>query len=149
MEIDRKAGKVAREANCEIARIRKEIGLSSTQLAHRLGKTQSSTLRLESSEKRGAITLASLKNAAEKLGCKLVYEFVPIDSAPMPTKQASIGLKRMQPAPKKGQRSKVSESMREEVHAIAMKLSPEERIERCCALSDLTREIRTCSKKHS
>jgi len=46
-------------------------------LAKRMGIVQSSVHRLETSEADDTITLASLRRAAEALGCELQYALVP------------------------------------------------------------------------
>lgn len=51
--------------------------MTTTQLAARMGLSQSSITDLEKSEARGAIQLSSLKRAAEAMNCTLVYAFVP------------------------------------------------------------------------
>lgn len=57
--------------------IRQAMGMPSTQLAVRLGLTQSGVVQLEQSEKRGSISLNTLRKAAEALDCTLVYALVP------------------------------------------------------------------------
>lgn len=51
--------------------------MSSEQLARRVELTQSGVTRMESSERRGAISLGTLRRAAEALDCTLVYALVP------------------------------------------------------------------------
>lgn len=57
--------------------IRESLGMTTTQLAARMGLSQSSITDLEKSESRGAIQLSSLKRAAEAMNCTLVYALVP------------------------------------------------------------------------
>lgn len=57
--------------------IRDALGMTSAQLARRLGMTQSNVVRLEQAEARGAITLDSLDRLARALDCTLVYALVP------------------------------------------------------------------------
>ena len=57
--------------------IRDALGLTTTQLAKRLGVSQPRVVALEKGEIEGTLTLASLRKAAEALDCKLVYAFVP------------------------------------------------------------------------
>lgn len=57
--------------------IRDALGLTTTQLARRLGVSQPRVVALEKGEIEGTLTLASLRKAAEALDCKLVYAFVP------------------------------------------------------------------------
>jgi predicted DNA-binding mobile mystery protein A len=57
--------------------IRDALGLTTKQLAKRLGVSQPRVVALEKGEVEGTVTLASLRKAAEALDCKLVYAFVP------------------------------------------------------------------------
>lgn len=66
-----------RPAKGWIRAIRDALGLTARQLAARMGKTHSTVVRLEQSEARDAITLASLREAAAAMGCTLVYALVP------------------------------------------------------------------------
>ena len=52
--------------------------MTTRQLGKRLGVSQPRVVKLEQSEPAGAITLESLQRAAEALGCRLVYAFVPL-----------------------------------------------------------------------
>lgn len=60
-----------------IAAIRQALGMSKTQLAKRLNIARQSLNSLESNELKGTITLTSLRNAADGLGCDLQYVLVP------------------------------------------------------------------------
>ncbi len=60
-----------------IKAIREALGLSTAQLAERMGVRQPSVVGLERSEEEGRIELASLRRAAEALDCTLVYALVP------------------------------------------------------------------------
>jgi predicted DNA-binding mobile mystery protein A len=60
-----------------IKAIRGALGLSTEQLAKRLGIRQPTVTALEQSEARGTIELASLRRVAEALDCTLVYALVP------------------------------------------------------------------------
>jgi predicted DNA-binding mobile mystery protein A len=57
--------------------IRKALGMSTAQLAKRLGIRQPSVVDLERSEEKGSIELATLRRVAEALDCDLVYALVP------------------------------------------------------------------------
>ncbi|MFK5923327.1 MAG: mobile mystery protein A [Verrucomicrobiota bacterium] len=57
--------------------IREALGMNKTQAAKRVGITRQSLAELESNELRGAITLATLQNTADALGCELAYMLVP------------------------------------------------------------------------
>jgi predicted DNA-binding mobile mystery protein A len=60
-----------------IQAIRKGLGLSSAQLAKRLGIKQPSVFDLEQSEMKGTIELATLRRIAQSLDCTLIYALVP------------------------------------------------------------------------
>ena len=60
-----------------IRAVRTSLGMSVRQMAERIGVTQQSAARLEKNEINDAITLKSLRKAAEALDCRLVYAFVP------------------------------------------------------------------------
>lgn len=60
-----------------IRAVRDALGLTSRQLAARLGKAHSTLVRLERSEVADTITLASLRDAAAAMDCTLIYAFAP------------------------------------------------------------------------
>jgi predicted DNA-binding mobile mystery protein A len=60
-----------------IKAVRQALGMSTAQLARRLGVKQPSVIDLEESEARGTIQLATLRRAAGALDCTLVYALVP------------------------------------------------------------------------
>jgi predicted DNA-binding mobile mystery protein A len=60
-----------------IKAIREALGMSTAQLAKRLGVKQPSVVALEQSEAKGTIELATLRRAAEALDCTLVYALAP------------------------------------------------------------------------
>lgn len=57
--------------------IRKTVGMTTRQLAERMGVAQSTIVAMEQSEVDGKITLNSLQRAAEALDCELRYVLVP------------------------------------------------------------------------
>jgi predicted DNA-binding mobile mystery protein A len=57
--------------------IRDALGMTTTQLARRIGVSQPRVVELEQSEVGGSITLHSLQRAAEALGCRVVYVLMP------------------------------------------------------------------------
>jgi len=57
--------------------IREALGLTSTQLAKRMGVVQSRAVTIEQAEARGTITLNTLEKAAQAMDCRLVYAIVP------------------------------------------------------------------------
>jgi predicted DNA-binding mobile mystery protein A len=60
-----------------IKTIRTALRISMNQLALRLNLSEGRILQLESAEEHGAVTLNSLKQAAEAMGCEFVYAIVP------------------------------------------------------------------------
>lgn len=57
--------------------IREALGMTATHQAKTLGVTTSTVTRLETSEAEDAISLGTLRRAAEALGCELQYALVP------------------------------------------------------------------------
>ncbi len=60
-----------------IRAIRDALGMSSSELAARMGVSQSTAFDLERSEVHGAIKLDTLRRAADALDCDLFYVLVP------------------------------------------------------------------------
>lgn len=60
-----------------IREIRDVLGMTSAQLARRVGISQPTAVKLEQSETEETISLKSLKKMAEALDCSLIYAFVP------------------------------------------------------------------------
>jgi predicted DNA-binding mobile mystery protein A len=60
--------------------IREALGMTATHQAKSLGVTTSTVTRLETSEADDTISLATLRRAAEALGCELQYALVPKQS---------------------------------------------------------------------
>ena len=60
-----------------IREIRSALGMSGRQLAGRLAIDPSGVPLLESRERRGAVTLETLRKCADALDCDFVYAFVP------------------------------------------------------------------------
>jgi predicted DNA-binding mobile mystery protein A len=67
----------ARPSRGWIRAIRETLGMTTGQLAKRLGVHQPRVIELERGEATGNITVKSLERAAEALGCRLVYAFIP------------------------------------------------------------------------
>lgn len=57
--------------------VRDALGMTTAQLARRLGVSQPRIVELEQAEVSGSVTLNSLRRAADALGCRLVYTLVP------------------------------------------------------------------------
>lgn len=60
-----------------IKSIRSGLGMSSVQLAGRMGVKQPRIAEIEKGELAGSLTLRTLDRVAEALGCELVYALVP------------------------------------------------------------------------
>ena len=60
-----------------IREIRVALGMTSRQLAHRMGESQSAVSQLEQSEVSDRARLETLRRAADALDCNLVYTLVP------------------------------------------------------------------------
>lgn len=63
-----------------IKSIREALGMSTQQLAKRVGIDQSRISRLENAEMEGDLKLSSLKKVADGLNMQFVYGFVPRNS---------------------------------------------------------------------
>jgi predicted DNA-binding mobile mystery protein A len=53
------------------------LGMTTRQLAQRMGAVQSRVVALEKAEANGATTLKSLREAAEAMNCTFVYAIIP------------------------------------------------------------------------
>lgn len=60
-----------------VAAIRRALGITTRQMAKRLGMSQSSYADAESNEARETISLKQLRRIADALDCDLVYALVP------------------------------------------------------------------------
>ena len=60
-----------------IKAIREALGMTTAQLATRLGVKQPSVVALEQSEARGTIELATLRRVAAAFDCTVIYALVP------------------------------------------------------------------------
>lgn len=66
-----------RPARGWVKAIREALGMTSAQLAKRMGVSQPRVIALEQAEVRNAVTIESLERAARSLDCRLVYALVP------------------------------------------------------------------------
>jgi predicted DNA-binding mobile mystery protein A len=73
----RPVAQISRPERGWVNAIRRALGMTEAQLAERMGITQSTLHRLESSEASGKIRLDSLRRAAEALGCEVAYVMIP------------------------------------------------------------------------
>ncbi len=63
-----------------IKAIRDSLGMTTAQLAKRIGIKQPTVVAIEQSEAQGTIQLKTLRRVAEAMNCTLVYALVPNDS---------------------------------------------------------------------
>lgn len=63
-----------------IKAIRESIGMTTAQLAKRMGIQQSGVTLLEQREVLKTVSLDTLERAAESMNCRLIYAIVPDDS---------------------------------------------------------------------
>ncbi|MBV9977815.1 MAG: mobile mystery protein A [Hyphomicrobiales bacterium] len=75
-----------------IRAIRDALGMTTVQLARRLGVSQPRITELEKSELSGSISMRSLRRAAEALGCQVVYVLVPNKPLEMVLRQRAESL---------------------------------------------------------
>lgn len=87
--------------------IREATGISLREIAIRLKRTPTLAAKLEKSEAEYRITLASLRDAADALGCQLVYALVP--------KSGSI-----HDLAEQGARTKAAQNVRAVEHSMAL-----------------------------
>ena len=60
-----------------IKAVREALGMTTLQLAGRLGVSRPAAAKLEQSEAQGHIKLETLERTAAALGCRLVYALIP------------------------------------------------------------------------
>lgn len=78
--------------------IREALGMTATHLALKLDVSTSSVTRLETSEADDAISLGTLRRAAEVLGCELQYALVPKKTLADTLEARAVALARQQMA---------------------------------------------------
>lgn len=81
--LDERLGRIGSVADVQrpprgwIRAIREALGMSTTELAERMGLSQSRVVRIEQSEVEGRLNMETLERAADALGCRLFYALVP------------------------------------------------------------------------
>jgi len=60
-----------------IKAIREALGMTTAQLAKRIGVSQPRVVAIEKAETQGSITLDSLERAARAMDCRVVYALIP------------------------------------------------------------------------
>lgn len=68
---------IERPAGGWIATVRNALGMSGTQLGKRLNLSRGRISQMEKAEADGGVTLRSMKDTAEAMGCRFVYAIVP------------------------------------------------------------------------
>jgi len=63
-----------------ICTVRKALNMSAAELARRLSKSRALVSNTEKAELDGGVTLKTMKNMAEAMGCRFVYAIVPDES---------------------------------------------------------------------
>lgn len=58
--------------------VRKALNMSGAQLARKIGATRSRVAQAEKNELAGTVTLKTLQQMAEAMGCRVVYAIVPV-----------------------------------------------------------------------
>ncbi len=94
----RSASLPQRPASGWIRAIREALGMTAVELARRLGVGVPTVSRMELSEAEDRITLATLRRAAEAMGCELQYALVPQQSLVDTLESRALGLARQQMA---------------------------------------------------
>jgi predicted DNA-binding mobile mystery protein A len=114
--------------------IRKAIGMTTGQLAKRLGVNRSRVVKIEQAEPDGSLSVRTLQEVADALNCKLVYALVPKEPLrEMIEKQAKkIAAKRL---------GRVAHSMLLEEQSVEAKAQQEQ-------LQELINELLAGSFKH-
>lgn len=82
-----------------IRAIRDALGMTTAQLAKRLGISQPSVVALEQSEIKGSIELATLRRVANALDCRLVYALVPETTLDLAVRERARAFSRRRRAP--------------------------------------------------
>ena len=85
---------LARPPRGWIKAIREALGMTTAQLAKRLGVSQPRVLGIEKAESSGTIKLETLERAARALDCRLVYALVPRSSLESMTEDRARALAR-------------------------------------------------------
>ena len=76
----RRAGEEPVPVKGWIRSIREALAMNARQLAARLGVSPSRVSELEEAERTGAVTINSMRRAAEALNCRFVYMLLPESS---------------------------------------------------------------------
>lgn len=72
--------------------VRKVLGMTIKQLAKRLSVNTSRVVKIEMSEPEGAVTLRTMQEVAEQLGCVFTYQFLPKTSLEELVRQRALAI---------------------------------------------------------
>lgn len=121
----------------QLRTIREKLKISTSELALRLGVSQSTAVRLQQSEAKGTISVNALKRMAAALGCRVEITF----TLPAQTRTKEYhGLKRTSVS--RGRKSALADALKEEERKLYSSLTAEERVLRACRLSDFSRRLK-------
>ena len=110
-----------------IRAIRDALGMTTTQMAGRMGVAQSRIVAIEKEEARKSLTLKTLERAAEALGCTLVYALIPNESL-----EATVETRA---------REKAQALLKQAGHTMGLEGQPVGKKERDAQLKQLTSEL--------
>ncbi len=77
----REEAKLARPHRGWVKAVREALGMTTAQLARRMGVSQPRITELEHAEIGDKVTLGTLRRAAEAMNCTLVYAIIPVKSS--------------------------------------------------------------------
>lgn len=107
----REVGAIDPPSDGWIRTLRQALGMTSEQLATRMGVTRQAVLQLEGAEQNRTATWTSMRRAADAMDCDVVYAFVP---------RGSLSQVLMRQGRKQAERhiGRVSHSMRLDSHVV-------------------------------
>lgn len=124
----------------ELRKARERVGMTTAQLAQRLGVNQSTVVRFEQSEVKGTVSLQTLERVATVLQHRLVYSLT-VDAGLKGSRTAKVSSKAREISAKRGS-SDVAAQLRVEELEIFRSMGPEKRLRRALELSDFVRKLK-------
>ena len=112
--------------------VRGALGVTTRQLAERVGVRQSNITRLEEREPSGRVTLELLARAAEAMGCKLIYAIVPAD-----------GYSDLEAIIDERARTVAGELVRKTEHSMRLEKQGTEAVDRATQVTELTNDLKS------
>ena len=110
-----------------IRAIRDALGMTTTQMAERMGVAQSRIVALEKEETAQSLTLKTLDRAARALGCRMTYVLVPDDTLEAAVKQRA--------------RQKAEAILKQAGHTMGLEGQPVSAAEKRAQLEELVEEL--------